>query len=134
MTYRSNASRRGACGYGADRCPDVSGFAIPPSLAGPGFETFTGDGPISYWNNYVGVTQMGGHGSFTDPRIGISITQTPDQGTPKLPPLLEYQLSLQTPQPPAGSFNKAAARRGEELFNGALDARRATSRRYSPTC
>jgi cytochrome c2 len=88
-------------------------------LQGIGFETFTGDGPISYWNNYVGVTQMGGHGSFSDPRIGISITQTPDQVTPKLPALLEYQLSLQTPAPPAGSFNKAAARRGEELFNGA---------------
>jgi len=83
------------------------------------FETFTGDGPISYWNNYVGVTQMGGHGSFSDTRVGISVTQTPDQVTPKLPALLQYQLSLQTPPPPAGSFNKGAARRGEELFNGA---------------
>ena len=31
-------------------------------LKGVGFETFTGDGPISYWNSYVGVGQMGGHG------------------------------------------------------------------------
>jgi hypothetical protein len=95
---------------------------VIPSIFGlqdVGFETFSGDGPISYWNNYVGVTQMGGHGSFSDPRIGISITQTPDQVTPKLPALLQYQLSLQTPPPPAGSFNKAAAQRGEELFNGA---------------
>jgi RoxA-like, cytochrome c-like len=94
---------------------------IPPAfgLQGIKFETFTGDGPISYWNNYVGVTQMGGHGSFSDARIGISVTQTPDQVTPKLPALLQYQLSLQTPPPPAGSFNKAAARRGEDLFNGA---------------
>ena len=45
-------------------------------LKGVGFETFTGDGPISYWNSYVGVGQMGGHGSFSDPRLGISITQT----------------------------------------------------------
>jgi hypothetical protein len=87
-------------------------------LQGVGFETFTGDGPISYWNNYVGVTQMGGHGSFSDPRIGISLTQTPDRVTPKLPALLQYQLSLQTPPPPAGSFDKSAARRGEDLFNG----------------
>jgi hypothetical protein len=87
-------------------------------LQGVDFETFTGDGPISYWNNYVGVTQMGGHGSFSDPRIGISLTQTPDLVTPKLPALLQYQLSLQTPPPPAGSFNKSAARRGEDLFNG----------------
>ena len=31
-------------------------------LKGVGFETFTADGPISYWNSYVGVGQMGGHG------------------------------------------------------------------------
>ena len=28
-------------------------------LRGVGFETFTADGPISYWNSYVGVGQMG---------------------------------------------------------------------------
>jgi hypothetical protein len=87
-------------------------------LQGVNFETFTGDGPISYWNNYVGVTQMGGHGSFSDPRIGISLTQLPDQVTPKLPTLLQYQLSLQTPPPPPESFDRVAARRGERLFNG----------------
>jgi mono/diheme cytochrome c family protein len=94
---------------------------IPPAfgLQDVNFETFTGDGPISYWNNYVAVTQMGGHGSFSDPRIGISITQTPDLVTPKLPSLLQYQLSLQSPPPPAGSFNHAAADRGKALFNGA---------------
>jgi hypothetical protein len=78
---------------------------IPPvyGLQGAGFETFTADGPISYWNNYVGVTQMGGHGSFSDPRIGLNIVQTPDQVVPKLPELLAYQLSLQTP---AGRGNR----------------------------
>jgi mono/diheme cytochrome c family protein len=88
-------------------------------LQGVGFETFNADGPISYWNNYVGVTQMGGHGSFSDPRIGVTVTQTPDLVTPKLPALLQYQLSLQTPAPPNGSFNRAAARRGADLFAGA---------------
>ncbi len=94
---------------------------IPPAfgLQGVGFETFNGDGPISYWNNYVGVTQMGGHGSFTDSRIGVSVTQTPDLVTPKLPALLQYQLSLQTPPTPNGSFDRAAARRGADLFAGA---------------
>jgi mono/diheme cytochrome c family protein len=86
-----------------------------------GFETYTGDGVISYWNNYVGVTQMGGHGSFSDARIGISVTQTPDLVTPKLPALLRYQLDLKTPDPPAGSFDRAAARRGEKLFNGVAE-------------
>jgi mono/diheme cytochrome c family protein/cytochrome c5 len=88
-------------------------------LQGIGFETFTGDGPISYWNAYVGVSQMGGEGSFSDPRIGVAISQKPDRVTRKLPALLAYQLSLKTPPPPAGSFNAPAARRGEALFNGA---------------
>ena len=93
---------------------------IPPAygLQGVGFETYTGDGPISYWNSYVGVSQMGGHGSFSDPRIGLTIVQTPDQVTPKLPALLAYQLSLPAPTPPKGSFNPGAAKRGEQLFNG----------------
>ena len=92
---------------------------IPPiyGLKGVDFETFTADGPISYWNNYVGVTQMGGQGSFKDPRIGLKITQSPDQVTPKLTALLEYQLSLQTPPPPEGSFDSALAAIGEDIFN-----------------
>jgi hypothetical protein len=88
-------------------------------LQGVGFATYTADGSISYWNNYVGVTQMGGHGSFSDPRIGLSIIETPDQVTPELPALLQYQLSLHTPPPPPGSFDPAAAQRGSQLFNGA---------------
>jgi len=85
-------------------------------LKGVGFETFTADGPISYWNSYVGVGQMGGHGTFSDPRIGLSITQTPDLVTPKLAALLDYQLSLRVPDPPRGSFDKEAAKRGRHLF------------------
>ncbi len=93
-------------------------IVIPPiyGLKGVGFETFTADGPISYWNSYVGVGQMGGHGSFSDPRIGLSISQTPDLVTPKLPALLDYQLSLKTPKPAAGSFDRVAAARGEQVF------------------
>jgi mono/diheme cytochrome c family protein len=86
-------------------------------LKGVGFETFTGDGPISYWNDYVGVGQMGGHGRFNDPRIGLFVNQTPDLVTPKLPALLDYQLRLRTPEPPPGSFDKAAAHRGKQLFH-----------------
>jgi mono/diheme cytochrome c family protein len=85
-------------------------------LRGVEFETYTADGPISYWNSYVGVGQMGGHGSFTDQRIGLSITQTPDLVTPKLAALLDYQLRLRVPDPPAGSFDRDAAARGRRLF------------------
>lgn len=93
---------------------------IPPAygLRGVGFETYTGDGSISYWNAYVGVSQMGGQGSFSDPRIGLTIIQRPDRVTPKLPALLAYQLSLVAPAPPRGSFDAAAARRGEGVFHG----------------
>ncbi|MFL6279718.1 MAG: hypothetical protein ACJ731_06385 [Vicinamibacterales bacterium] len=85
-------------------------------LQGVGFETYTADGPISYWNSYVGVGQMGGKGTFRDPRIGLFINQTPDLVTPKLPALLEYQLSLRTPKAPANSFDRQAANRGSQLF------------------
>ena len=93
-------------------------IVLPPiyGLKGVGFETFSADGPISYWNAYVGVGQMGGQGTFHDPRIGLFITQTPDLVTPKLPALLDYQLSLRTPEPPKGSFNRQAANRGSRLF------------------
>jgi hypothetical protein len=98
---------------------------IPPAygLAGVDSETVTGDGDpsrggISYWNRYVGVTQMGGHGSFTDSRIGVSITNgTEDLISSKLPPLKDYQLSLAAPAAPAGSFDPVAAERGRLLFN-----------------
>jgi cytochrome c peroxidase len=36
--------------------------------------------------------------------------------TPKLRALLAYQLSLRTPKAPAGSFDRAAAARGKQIF------------------
>lgn len=82
----------------------------------------TGDGDdLAYWNRYVGVTQMGGHGNFTDARIpgGVNITNgTDDLITAKLPALQAYQLSIDAPPAPAGSFDTAAAARGEALFAG----------------
>lgn len=93
---------------------------IPPiyGLGNVDFETYTGDGPIGYWNAYVGVTQMGGHGSFTDGRLGISVSQTPDLVTPKLSALVDYERSLRAPRAPKGSIDRAAAERGEDLFEG----------------
>jgi hypothetical protein len=93
---------------------------IPPAfgLRDVALETYTGEGPVSYWNAYVAVTQMGGHGNFVDDRIGISIKQNPDRVTPILPALREYQFSLDAPAPPAGSFDAAAAARGKVLFEG----------------
>ena len=93
---------------------------IPPAygLQGVGLETYTGEGPISYWNQYVAVTQMHGVGSFSEPKLGINIVVPPqaDLVKDKLPALREYQHSLPSPPPPAGSFNAAAAARGETLF------------------
>jgi mono/diheme cytochrome c family protein len=93
---------------------------IPPAygLAGVDRITVTGDGDqIAYWNRYVAVTQMGGHGSFSEPRTGVNVTNgTDDQVTDKLPALQAYQLSIPAPPPPAGSFDAAAAQRGQALF------------------
>ncbi|WP_019139859.1 c-type cytochrome [Noviherbaspirillum massiliense] len=97
--------------------------AIPPAygLAGIHRITVTGDGDdIAYWNRYVAVTQMGGHGSFDEPRTGVHVVNgTDDQVSAKLPALQAYQLTLQAPPPPPGSFDAAAATRGKLLFNGA---------------
>jgi mono/diheme cytochrome c family protein len=91
---------------------------IPPAygLAGVAAETYTGDGPISYWNAYVAITQMGGKGDFSDPELGIFIDSDADLVTPRLPALLDYQLSLATPPPPPGSFDPVAAERGSDVF------------------
>lgn len=82
-------------------------------------EIYTGDDTISYWNNYVAVTQMHGQGTFIDPRLGISIVRNPDLVTPKLRALREYQHSLETPAPLAENFDAAAAERGRAVFTGA---------------
>lgn len=107
---------------------------IPPAfgLAGINLHTWNGWGSVPYWNAYVAVTQMRGRGAFFDPRLNDpekyplavasgdwNIRNTPDLVTPKLPALHYYQLSLPAPNPPKGSFNQAAAVRGEKLFNGA---------------
>jgi cytochrome c553 len=97
---------------------------IPPiyGLDGSPHATYTGDGDIRYWNNYVGVTQMGGQGNFVDERLNIVRrlpSGTPDLVTPKLENLRAYQLSLTAPTPPAGSFDATAAQRGKAVFDGA---------------
>ena len=93
---------------------------IPPAygLAGINSITYTGDGSdIQYWNRYVAVTQMGGHGSFSDARTGVNVTNgTDDLVSSKLEGLQAYQLSLAAPTPPAGSFDAAAAARGKVVF------------------
>ena len=49
---------------------------IPPAygLKDSPHATYSGDGDIRYWNNYVAVTQMGGQGTFVDARIGVNKT------------------------------------------------------------
>jgi cytochrome c5 len=93
-------------------------LVLPPAygLARIRNETYTAEGPISYWNAYVAVTQMHGQGDFSDPRLGISVKQTPDLVTPKLAALREYQHSLEVPKP-APDIDAAAAGRGRGLFN-----------------
>jgi CxxC motif-containing protein (DUF1111 family) len=73
---------------------------------------------------------MRGKGTFFDPRMNDpvkfplaastgewNLRSTTDLITPKLADLHFYQLSLAAPAPPDGSFNKAAALRGQVIFN-----------------
>ena len=94
-------------------------LTLPPAhgLAEVTNETYTAEGPISYWNAYVAVTQMHGHGNFSDPRIGVHIVQEPDLVTPKLPALREYQHSIAAPPSPGAFVDMGAARRGKVVFD-----------------
>ena len=115
--------------------PDGTSAAtlIPPAfgLVGVNLSTWNGWGSVTYWNAYVANTQMRGQGTFFDPRLNNpekypvaaatgdwNIRHTPDLVTPKLPALHFYQLAIPAPKPPQGSFDQAAAVRGEKLFNG----------------
>lgn len=94
---------------------------IPPAygLVGLNSITVTGDGSdVAYWNRYVGVTQMHGHGAFSESRTGVSVNNPPDLITAKLAALQAYQLSLSAPPPPSASFDADAAARGQQVFNG----------------
>ena len=94
-------------------------LVLPPAygLAEVKNETYTAEGPISYWNAYVAVTQMGGQGNFSDPELGIDVKHSPDLVTPKLPALRAYQHSLHAPPPPTGSVDAAIAARGRVVFD-----------------
>ena len=109
---------------------------IPPAfgLAGVNLHTSTGWGSVPYWNTFVANIEMHGKGTFYDPRLNNAdqfpiaaangfgdIQNTPDLITSKLPALHAYQLSLLAPLPPAGSFDPAAAARGQTLFEGKAD-------------
>lgn len=112
---------------------EQAGTLLPPAfgLAGVNLSTWTGFGSVTYWNAYVGVTQMHGMGTFFDPRFddpdqypvsarsGAGDTRdTPDLVTPKLAALHLYQLSIPAPRAPAGSYDEAAFEQGKAVFNG----------------
>jgi hypothetical protein len=116
--------------------PDGSSAAVRIPAAyghlGEDLHTWTGGfGNVTYWNAYVANLQMHGKGNFNDERFNdpvkypaavrggfFKLRNNPDLVTSKLAPLHYYQLSLKAPKPPAGSFDPAAAKRGEAVFNG----------------
>lgn len=110
-----------------------AGTLIPPAfgLAGVDLATSTGSGSVTYWNAYVGVTQMHGSGTYFDARFNNkdqypvseksgswNTRDKPDRVTAKLAALHFYQLSLPAPKAPAESYDKAAFERGKTIFNG----------------
>jgi cytochrome c553 len=92
-------------------------LALPPAygLAGVKNETYTAEGPISYWNAYVAVTQMHGQGNFSDPRLNVNIVHSPDLVTPKLAALRAYQHSIPAPVS-LGKYNEGSAEKGRAVF------------------
>jgi mono/diheme cytochrome c family protein len=96
---------------------------IPPAygLKSVRSVTYTGDGNnLQYWNRYVAVTQMHGHGKWDEPRLNEHVSNVPpDLVSSKLVALEAYQLSISRPAAPPGTFDAAAAARGQMVFNGA---------------
>lgn len=112
---------------------------IPPAfgLAGVNLHTSTGWGSVTHWNAFVANLEMHGKGTFYDPRIDDfgkfpvaaangfgNIRSDEDLITSKLAALQFYQLAIPAPEPPRGSFDKQAAKRGEEVFNAKADCAR----------
>jgi hypothetical protein len=106
---------------------------IPPAfgLAGVNLHTWTGWGSVTHWNAFVANLEMHGKGTFFDPRLDDPVQfpiaarnrfghtrSEPDLITAKLPALHFYQLAIPAPKPPDGSFDQAAATRGDTLFSG----------------
>jgi hypothetical protein len=106
---------------------------IPPAfgLAGVNLHTWIGWGSVTHWNAFVANLEMHGKGTFYDPRLAdashfpvaaragfANVRNDPDLVSPKLPALHFYQLAIPAPAPPAGSFDAAAATRGQALFDG----------------
>lgn len=98
-------------------------------LAGVNLHTYTGWGSVTHWNAFVSNLEMQGKGTFWDPRLNDAVKfpvaaraglgnvrNTPDLVTAKLAALHFYQLAIPAPTPPAGSFNAAAAGRGQQVF------------------
>lgn len=122
----------------AKRPDGKSAATMMPSafgLAGVNEHTWTGGwGTVTYWNAYVANTQMYGKGTFIDSRLndakqypvaakaGWGRKRDPvDLITAKLPALHFYQLAMPAPKAPAGSYDAAAAKRGEAVFTSAAN-------------
>lgn len=118
---------------------ETGAVLIPPAfgLLGVNQHTWTGFGSITYWNAFVAVLEMGGQGTFYDPRLSdatrfpvaaangsFDVRPETDLVTRSLAALQFYQLALPVPAAPAGSFDAAAAARGEALFSGKADCAR----------
>jgi hypothetical protein len=107
---------------------------IPPAfgMAGVNLHTWGGGwGGVTYWNAFVANLELQGQGTFFDARLNDPIKypvaaragfgnkrSDVDMVTAKLAALQFYQLAIPPPTPPEGSFDRAAATRGETIFKG----------------
>jgi hypothetical protein len=107
---------------------------IPPAygLAGVNLHTWGGGwGTVTYWNAFVANLELNGRGNFLDARLDNAQQYpvaakarlghkqaTQDMVTPHLAALHFYQLALPVPAAKPGSFDAAAAARGQQTFSG----------------
>src|SRR5919202_326244 len=97
-------------------------------LDGINLHTYTGWGPVPYWNAFVATLEMHGQGNFNDVRLDNAakfpvaarnhfghVRVGRDRVTSKLPALHFYQLALRAPRPSSRAFNHRSAARGRAI-------------------
>ena len=134
---------------GPDGTPKSAATRIPSAFGKDGQNLHTwegGWGSVTYWNAFVANLEMHGMGNFMDarlddkakfpiaaaagfghthPYVGEGVLAVPPKAqgrdviTDALRALDFYQHALPVPRPPRGSFDPAAAKRGDAVFNGA---------------
>ena len=121
---------------------------LPPAfgLAGVNLHTWTGWGSVTHWNAFVANLEMGGQGTFFDPRLNDAeqfpiaaregfgdLRSDPDLITSKLAALHFYQLAIPAPPPRKGASSPTQRRAARNCSTARPGAPAVTCRRSTPS-